>query len=313
RFILFPIQYPKIWGMYKEAKSSFWTTEDICLVRDRLHWQQELDDDKCLFIYQRLTTSDLPNLTFLAMVNHAVNPEPAKQFCLEVQIAEARSFYGFQTMKENIHCENYSLLMKTFLDCTVPPHTSFENLENIPWLKQKREWTRQHLSPHTSSFSECVITFIAENGIIFMSSFTAVFWLKQHNLLPGLSFAFELTYQDLWLHIQFASHLFSLLQQHPHPCIIEQIINEAVQLELELLSNAIPINTFGINPKLMSEFIQFLANDPLLSLGHSKLYHAVNPFPSLPTSLFHMHQQQVSRESIHLPQCNMQDFSLANL
>ncbi|KAI6146367.1 ribonucleotide reductase M2 B, partial [Pisolithus tinctorius] len=127
RFVLFPIRYPKIWGMYKEAESSFWTTEDICLVRDQLHWQQELNDDKCLFIYQRLV--------FLTTVNHAVNPEPAKQFCSEVQIAEARSFYGFQTMKENIHCETYSLLMKTFLDCTAPPHTSFENLENIPWLK----------------------------------------------------------------------------------------------------------------------------------------------------------------------------------
>ncbi|KAI6144653.1 ribonucleotide reductase small subunit [Pisolithus tinctorius] len=220
----------QVWSMYKTEEGSFWTTEQIFLNQGKLQWKLEL--------------------AFFIISYAVVNPDPIKYFCIKVQITEAHSLFGFQTMIQNIHCETYSALIKTFLENPVPPYTSLDNP---------------------------LIAFVMMKGIIFASSFVAFFCIKKQDLLPGLTSNNNLIYQDIQLHINFACLLFNLLQCQPHPQVIENIIGEAVEIEDEFLSDTMPIHVLGIKSKVMSEYIHFQAKKLLLSLGHNKLYHTHNP------------------------------------
>lgn len=304
RFVLFPIQYPKIWSMYKIAESSFWVTEDIAFHGDVLHWKQKLNDLERFFIFQ--------TLAFLARSNNVVDPEPAKQFCCEVQIAEARSFYGFQTMMQNIHSETYSLLIKTFVQTPVEQNPSLKDIENTAWMKRKSEWAARRLSPDHSTFAERLVAFTAMKSIIFASSFAAIFWLKKRDLMPGITLSSTLVYRDIHLHIHFACLLFNLLRHRPPPSIIEQIIDEAIQIEYELLHDIVPVKYLGINPDHMSEFVQFVADELLISLGLHKLYHARNPFHFVPEHQHPPPNLPKSKPTITLPLVNAENLSFTS-
>ncbi|CAL1701398.1 unnamed protein product [Somion occarium] len=270
RLVLFPIQYPEIWQMYKKAEASFWTAEEIDLSHDPMDWNHRLNDDERHFVSHVLA--------FFAASDGIVNENLVERFSAEVQAAEARCFYGFQIMTENIHAETYSLLIDTYIKDINQREYLFDAIETIPCIKKKADWALRWISDKDSSFAERLVAFAAVEGIFFSGCFAAIFWLRKRGLMPGLTYSNELISRDEGLHTDFACLLFQHLRRQPHPNIILKIITEAVNIEQEFLSDALPVGLIGMNSTLMCEYIEFVADHLLVCLGNPKHYNSANPF-----------------------------------
>ncbi|KAI0650637.1 ribonucleotide reductase small subunit [Trametes meyenii] len=270
RFVLFPIQYHEIWQMYKKAEASFWTAEEMDLSKDLHDWNNRLNNDERHFISHVLA--------FFAASDGIVNENLVERFSNEVQAAEARCFYGFQIMMENIHSETYSLLIDTYIKDPAQREHLFDAIETIPCIKKKADWALRWISDKESAFAERLVAFAAVEGIFFSGSFASIFWLKKRGLMPGLTFSNELISRDEGMHTDFACLLFSHLKRRPHPEVVRQIILEAVEIEQEFLTDALPVALIGMNSNLMRQYIEFVADRLLVALGDEKHYNVTNPF-----------------------------------
>ncbi|KAF5364250.1 hypothetical protein D9756_000735 [Leucocoprinus leucothites] len=270
RFVLFPIQYPEIWQMYKKAEASFWTAEEMDLSKDLHDWTNRMNDNERHFISHVLA--------FFAASDGIVNENLVERFSNEVQAAEARCFYGFQIMMENIHSETYSLLIDTYIKDPAQREYLFDAIETIPCIKRKADWALKWISDKRSTFAERLVAFAAVEGIFFSGSFASIFWMKKRGLMPGLAFSNELISRDEGMHTDFACLLFSHLKRRPHPEVVKIIITEAVKIEQEFLTDALPVKLIGMNAELMCQYIEFVADRLLVSLGNDKVYNSTNPF-----------------------------------
>ncbi|KAJ3545328.1 hypothetical protein NMY22_g2486 [Coprinellus aureogranulatus] len=270
RFVLFPIQYHEIWQMYKKAEASFWTAEEMDLSKDLHDWNERLNDNERHFISHVLA--------FFAASDGIVNENLVERFSNEVQAAEARCFYGFQIMMENIHSETYSLLIDTYIKDPAQREYLFDAVETIPCIKKKADWAMNWISDRKSTFAERLVAFAAVEGIFFSGSFASIFWLKKRGLMPGLTFSNELISRDEGMHTDFACLLFGHLKRRPHPDVVKTIITQAVEIEQEFLTDALPVKLIGMNSDLMCRYIEFVADRLLVSLGNDKVYHSTNPF-----------------------------------
>ncbi|KAJ3135216.1 Ribonucleotide-diphosphate reductase (RNR), small subunit [Physocladia obscura] len=269
RFVLFPIQYNEVWQMYKKAEASFWTVEEVDLSKDAADWEKLNDDEKYFVSHV---------LAFFAASDGIVNENLVERFSNDIQIPEARCFYGFQIMIENIHSEMYSLLIDTYVKDPSQKEYLFDAIDTIPCIRKKADWALKWISDKSASFAVRLVAFAVVEGIFFSGSFASIFWLKKRGLMPGLTFSNELISRDEGLHTDFACLLFSLLQNKPAEETVRQIITEAVELEQEFLVDALPVKLIGMNAELMSQYIEFVADRLLVSLGLSKTYNSENPF-----------------------------------
>ncbi len=267
RFVLFPIKHEEVWKMYKKAEASFWTSEEIDLSHDRKDWEK-LSDGERHFIKHVLA--------FFAASDGIVNENLAVNFIREVQIPEARCFYGFQIMIENIHSETYSLLIDHYIRDQEEKNRLLHAIETVSCVKKKGEWALRWIQ--NGSFAERLVAFAAVEGIFFSGSFCSIFWLKKRGLMPGLSFSNELISRDEGLHCDFACLLYSMLQNKLSVERIHEIIGDTVAIEKEFVTDALPVDLIGMNSKLMSQYIEFVADRLLVALGYPKLYRATNPF-----------------------------------
>ncbi len=269
RFVLFPIQHDDIWAFYKKSEASFWTAEEIDLSQDLVDWGK-LSDDERHFIKHVLA--------FFAASDGIVNENLAENFVSEVQYTEAKFFYGFQIMMENIHSETYSLLIDTYINDPGEKDYLFNAIENLDCVKKKAEWALRWIN--NGSFAERLIAFAAVEGIFFSGSFCSIFWLKKRGLMPGLSFSNELISRDEGMHCDFACLLYNdHIVQKLSLDTIKTIIKDAVTIEKEFVSDAIPVKLIGMNADLMCQYIEFVADRLLQALGNEKVYHVDNPFP----------------------------------
>lgn len=270
RFILFPIKYQNIWEMYKKAEASFWTAEEVDLGSDMQHWEK-LNDDERHFISHVLA--------FFAASDGIVNENLSIRFMSEVQIPEARAFYGFQIAIENIHSEMYSLLLDTYIKDPVEKKRLFHAIDTIPVVKKKAEWAMRWIQS-TDSFAERLVAFACVEGIFFSGSFCAIYWLKKRGLLPGLTFSNELISRDEGLHTDFACMLYGMLhvKDKLQTDRLVCIVRDAVALEQEFVYDALPVNLIGMNSSLMQEYIEYVADRLLVALDCNKVYSTPNPF-----------------------------------
>ncbi|KAM4027001.1 ribonucleoside-diphosphate reductase subunit M2 B isoform 2-T2 [Anomaloglossus baeobatrachus] len=269
RFVIFPIQYPDIWKMYKKAQASFWTVEEVDLSKDAAHWEKLTSDEKYFISHV---------LAFFAASDGIVNENLVERFSQEVQIPEARCFYGFQILIENIHSEMYSLLIETYIKDLEKRNFLFNAIETMPCIRKKAKWALDWISNRKASFGERIVAFAAVEGIFFSGSFAAIFWLKKRGLMPGLTFSNELISRDEGLHCDFAGLMFHYLVNKPTAQRVTDIIIGAVRIEQEFLTEALPVDLIGINCRLMKTYIEFVADRLLGELGFSKVYNAENPF-----------------------------------
>ncbi len=270
RFVLFPIKFHEIWQMYKKAEASFWTAEEIDLSKDIGDWENKLNKDERFFISRVLA--------FFAASDGIVNENLVENFSAEVQTPEAKCFYGFQIMMENIHSETYSLLIDTYIKDSKEREFLFNAIENVPCIKKKADWALRWISDKEALFAERLVAFAAVEGIFFSGSFASIFWLKKRGLMPGLTFSNELICRDEGLHTDFACLLFSHLENRPDPIIVEKIITEAVTIEKEYFTDALPASLLGMNCNLMCQYVEYVADRLLVALGNKKIYNVTNPF-----------------------------------
>ena len=268
RFVIFPIQHDDIWQWYKKQEASFWIAEEIDLHQDVVDWKK-LSDDERYFLKHILA--------FFAASDGIVNENLAENFVNEVQYSEAKFFYGFQIMMENIHSEMYSLLIDTLVDNDSEKDELFNALERFPAIKKKADWALRWID--SDSFAERLIAFAAVEGIFFSGAFCSIFWMKKRGLLPGLATSNEFISRDEGLHRDFACHLHNnhLLNKVPQERII-QIISEALDIEREFITESLPVNLIGMNSKLMSEYLEFVTDHLLETLNCPKVYNTANPF-----------------------------------
>merc|ERR1739838_657875 len=270
RFVILPIQYDDIWRMYKKAQASFWTAEEVDLEKDLKDWNEKLKDDERYFISHVLA--------FFAASDGIVNENLVERFMQEVQIAEARCFYGFQIAIENIHSEMYSLLIEAFIEEPVEKMRLFRAIENFPAIKMKADWALRWISSKNATFGERVVAFAAVEGIFFSGRFAAIFWLKKRGLMPGLTFSNELISRDEGLHTDFACLLFKHIVNKPDKERALEIVKDAVDIECEFLTDALPVALIGMNNELMTQYIKFVADRLLMELDCDKFYNVENPF-----------------------------------
>ncbi|GAQ86383.1 Ribonucleotide reductase [Klebsormidium nitens] len=268
RFCMFPIKYPEIWEMYKKAEASFWTAEEVDLHSDLMHWDA-LNDNERHFIKHILA--------FFANSDGIVLENLAVRFMKEIQVPEARAFYGFQIAIENIHSEMYSLLLETYIKDPKEKSRLFQAIDTIPCVQRKAEWAMRWIDG-AESFAERIVAFACVEGIFFSGSFCAIFWLKKRGLMPGLTFSNELISRDEGLHTDFACLLYSLLQNPLSEERVQAIIHEAVEIEKEFVCDALSCSLVGMNAELMSQYIEFVSDRLLMTLGCDRVYKTQNPF-----------------------------------
>ena len=268
RFVLFPIKHEDIWIMYKKQVASFWTTEEIDLINDLRDWEK-LSQDEQKYIKNVLA--------FFAASDGIIVENLAQKFCNEVQYPEARAFYSFQSAMEQIHSETYSLLIDTYIKSTEEKEHLFNAINNIPIIRKKADWALKWINDN-NTFSERLIGFIIVEGLFFSASFCAIYWLKKRGLMPGLTFSNELISRDEGLHCNFGCLLYSKLNNKLSTEKIHNIINEAIEIEKEFVSDSLPVELIGMNSKLMTQYIEFIADRLLKQLGYEKLYNVLNPF-----------------------------------
>lgn len=269
RFVMFPIKDQQIWEMYKKAEDSFWRVEEVDLTKDVDDWISLHDSEK-YFISMILA--------FFAASDGIVLENLALRFMTDVQLAEARAFYGFQIAMENIHSIMYSQLIATYINDTTEQNKLFNALENFPCIQKKADWAMKWINDNESQFATRLVGFACVEGIFFSGAFCAIYWLKKRGLLPGLTFSNELISRDEALHTEFAILLYKKIHSKLKKSQIEQIIKEAVEIEKEFICEALPCDLIGMNSKLMSKYIEFVADRLAVQLGNSKIYNSSNPF-----------------------------------
>jgi ribonucleoside-diphosphate reductase beta chain len=269
RFVIFPIEHHDIWERYKEQQASIWTAEEIDLSADLNDWRNKLNDDERYFIKNVLA--------FFAASDGIVNENLAENFLSEVQYAEAKFFYGFQVMMENVHSETYSLLIDTYIQDTIEKDRLFNAIDNIPAVKKKAEWALNWIG--SATFQERLVAFAAVEGMFFSGSFCAIFWMKKRGLLPGLCFSNELISRDEGMHCDFAvllhnEHLANKVSEDR----IKEIILSALEIEKEFITESLPVRLIGMNQDLMKQYLEFVADRLLADFGCSKVFNAACPF-----------------------------------
>ena len=269
RFVMFPIKHNDIWEMYKRQVDCFWRSEEIDLSKDLGDWEK-LSSDEQHFITMIIA--------FFAGSDGLVLENLASRFMHDVQISEARAFYGFQIAMENIHSETYSLLIDTYIRDGDEKARLFNGIENFPCINKKAEWAKKWIADKRSSFASRLVAFAVIEGIFFSGAFCSIYWLKKRGLMPGLTFSNELISRDEALHTEFAVLLYSKLQKKLNKKRIYEIIKEAVDIEKEFITDAIPCRMIGMNSGLMSQYVEFVADRLCLQLGYDKVYNAQNPF-----------------------------------
>jgi len=268
KFVIFPIEHHDIWDFYKKSQASFWTAEEIDL-SDDVEQYNKLTDGERHFINNVLA--------FFAASDGIVNENLAENFVSEVQYPEAKFFYGFQIMMENIHSETYSLLIDTYIKDPEEQEKYFKAIDRIPCVKKKAEWALSWID--SPSFAERLIAFAAVEGIFFSGSFCSIFWLKKRGLMPGLSFSNELISRDEGLHCDFACHLHNkhVIDKVPKEKITE-ILKSALDIEKEFITESLPVDLIGMNCALMKQYLEFVTDRLLVDLECDKLYNTENPF-----------------------------------
>ena len=268
RFVILPIKYSDVWKMYKDQMACFWTSEEIDLAQDVKDWQK-LNDNERHFIKMVLA--------FFAASDGIVLENLAQRFMSEIQIPEARCFYGFQMMMENIHSETYSLLIDTYISDSSEKDFLFRAIDTIPSVKRKAEWALKWIND-SSSFASRLVAFACVEGIFFSGSFCAIFWVKKRGLMPGLTFSNELISRDEGMHTDFACLLYKHMNNKiPNETILE-IVTDAVNIEMQFVTESLPVELIGMNSGLMSQYIRFVADRLLFQLGVPKYYKVSNPF-----------------------------------
>jgi len=295
RFVMFPIQDEQIWSMYKKQIDCFWRAEEIDLTKDLAHWDALTTDEK-YFISMVLA--------FFAASDGIVLENLAMRFMADVQLSEARAFYGFQIAMENIHSETYSLLIETYIKDAVEKDRLFNAIEHIPCIQKKASWAQKWIHDNRSSFATRLVAFACVEGIFFSGAFCSIFWLKKRGLLPGLTFSNELISRDEALHTEFAILLYGKLLKKMSKVRIHEIIKEAVDIEIEFICEALPCKLIGMNSKMMTQYIQFVADRLSVQLGYDKIYNVTNPFDFM--ELISMEQKTNFFES------RVSDYALAN-
>eukprot|EP00931_Biecheleriopsis_adriatica_P042188 TRINITY_DN2404_c0_g1_i6.p1 TRINITY_DN2404_c0_g1~~TRINITY_DN2404_c0_g1_i6.p1 ORF type:complete len:345 (+),score=89.18 TRINITY_DN2404_c0_g1_i6:87-1121(+) len=268
RWVLLPIQYPAVFEMYKKHEASFWTAEEIDLAQDTKDWERLTEGEQHFVKHV---------LAFFAASDGIVLENLAAQFSTEVQIPEARAFYGFQMAMENIHSETYSLLIEQYVKDPEEKDRVFNAINTMPAVQEKARWAVQWMN-RESSFAERIVAFAAVEGILFSGSFCAIYWLKKRGLMPGLTFSNELISRDEGLHAEFACLLYGMLQHKLPEDVAHNIIKGAVDAERKFICEALPCDLIGMNSELMTKYIEFVADRLLSALGHSKVFGASNPF-----------------------------------
>jgi len=269
RFVILPIQYSDIWQMYKKAVASFWTVEEVDLSKDLGHWEKLKKDEK--FFISNI-------LAFFAASDGIVNENLVERFLQDVQVPEARCFYGFQIAIENIHSEMYSLLIDTYVKDTAEREHLFNAIQTIPPVKRKADWALRWINAEQATYAERVVAFACVEGIFFSGSFAAIFWLKKRGLMPGLTFSNELISRDEGLHCDFACLMFRHLANRPSEDRILEVVKSAVDIETEFMTEALPVNLIGMNCGLMVQYIKYVADRLLVELLCEKVYNVENPF-----------------------------------
>lgn len=269
RFVMFPIKYNDIWEMYKKQVDCFWRAEEIDLTKDLTHWES-LNADERFFVSMILA--------FFAASDGIVLENLAGRFMNDVQVSEARAFYGFQIAMENIHSQTYSLLIDTYIKDKSEKHRLFNAIENFPCIKKKSDWAQKWIRDNRSSFATRLIAFACVEGIFFSGAFCSIFWLKKRGLMPGLTFSNELISRDEALHCEFAVLLYSKLENKVKKARVYEIIKEAVEIEMEFICDALPCRLIGMNADLMTQYIKFVADRLSVQLGYDKIYNVANPF-----------------------------------
>ena len=267
RFVLLPIQHPNLWQQYKRHKASFWTAQEIDLESDLADWRTLSNNERHFISHV---------LAFFAASDGIVNENLAVNFMQEVQIPEARCFYGFQVAMENIHSETYALLIDTYIQNPDEKAHLFNAIDTIPAVKNKANWALRWID--NGNFAERLVAFAAVEGIFFSGSFCALYWLKKRGLMPGLTFSNELISRDEALHCEFACTLYRMLRQRLSTEAVQAIIRDAVEIEKNFVCEALPVNLIGMNAELMAQYIEFVADHWLAALDYPKIYHTKNPF-----------------------------------
>jgi len=269
RYVMFPIQDIDIWNSYKKQMDCFWRAEEIDFSKDMAHWEK-LNDNERMFIKMILA--------FFAASDGIVLENLAQRFMSDVQLPEARAAYGFQIMIENIHSEVYSLLIDTYIKNEEEKHKLFTALDNYPCIKKKADWALKWINDKRSSFATRLVAFACVEGIFFSGAFCSIYWLKKRGLMPGLTFSNELIARDEGMHTEFAVLLYTKLKRKMKKARIYEIIKDAVTIEKEFICEALPCRLIGMNAKLMSQYIEFVADRLVVQLGYEKIYNTANPF-----------------------------------
>jgi ribonucleoside-diphosphate reductase subunit M2 len=267
---MFPIEHDDIWKMYKKQIDCFWRAEEIDLTKDLTDWNR-LEKDEQYFISMILA--------FFAASDGIVLENLATRFMGDVQVSEARAFYGFQIAMENIHSQVYSLLIDTYIKDEENKERLFNAIDTFPCIKKKADWAKKWIADNRSSFATRLVAFACIEGIFFSGAFCSIFWLKKRGLMPGLTFSNELISRDEALHTEFAILLYTKLQKKINKSRIYEIVREAVEIETEFICEALPCRIIGMNSDLMTQYIQFVADRLCLQLGYDKIYGTANPFP----------------------------------
>jgi len=270
RYVMFPIEHEDIWNMYKKQVDSFWRAEEIDLTKDLNHWNDKLSEDERSFISMILA--------FFAASDGIVLENLALRFMNDVQVAEARAFYGFQIAMENIHSETYSLLIDTYISNKEEKMKLFQGIDNFPCIQKKAEWAKKWIHDKKSNFATRIIAFACVEGIMFSGAFCSIYWLKKRGLMPGLTFSNELISRDEALHAEFAVLLYKKLIKKLSKNKVYEIIKNAVEIETEFICEALPCRLIGMNSSLMTQYIQFVADRLVVQLGYEKIYNVSNPF-----------------------------------
>jgi len=268
RWVLFPIQYPNVYDMYKKHEASFWTAEEIDLAQDARDWETLTEKEQHFIKHV---------LAFFAASDGIVLENLGSRFSTEIQIPEARAFYGFQIAMENIHSETYSLLIEQYVKDPTEKERIFDAIHTLPAVKEKAEWAVQWMN-QTCCFAERLVAFACVEGILFSGSFCAIYWLKKRGLMPGLTFSNELISRDEGLHAEFACMVYGMLQNKLPEDVVHGIVSGAVEVERRFICDALPCDLIGMNNDLMTRYIEFVADRLLVSLGHAKLFFVSNPF-----------------------------------
>ena len=269
RYTMFPIQDDKIWNMYKKQVDSFWRCEEIDTSRDLNDWEKLSSDEKH-FISMILA--------FFAASDGIVMENLATRFMGDVQLSEARAFYGFQIAMENIQSQMYSILIETYIQQPDDKLKLFQALDNYPCIAKKGNWAKKWIGDNRSSFATRLVAFACVEGIFFSSSFASIYWIKKRGLMPGLTFSNELISRDEALHPEFAILLYNKLNKKVNKKRVYEIIQEAVEIEKEFITEALPCRLIGMNGKLMCQYIEFVADRLSVQLGYDKIYNSSNPF-----------------------------------